>query len=173
MQPGIVFALIATVIIMGMLFVFAMPQFAAMFQVGGQAQLQKAVNDIERLAIETYNMAPGSSRLAVVNLAPNTKICFINPEMPDRRPWVVAKKWKWWEPDTVVETILNDPSNEYYGSTLWIYTPDIPVGIGYKIEHIKPAPMHFGDSGNFCIRGGIELYFENKGTYVEISTAEE
>lgn len=168
-----VFALIGTVIIMGALFVFAMPQFAALFAVGGQAQLQKSVDELESLIGETYNMAPGSSRIATISLSPNTRICFINPDDPTRRVWETAKKWKWWDPDPVViQGILQNPDSDQYGSTLWIYTPDLPAGLGYTIDHLKPAPQYSGDSGNFCIRGGVRLYVENKGRFVEVSTAD-
>ena len=166
-----VFGIIATVIVMGMLFVFAIPQFSSIFGLGGQAHLQKTVKDIESMADEMYALAMGSSRLVTISLSPGTRICFINPDDPGKRVWEAGKKWKWWTPDPVVEKILTDPNTQYYGSTLWIYSPGTQVGEGYTIKHLKPAPQYDGDSGNFCVDSGRQLYFESKGSYVEVSTA--
>lgn len=172
MNVTMVFGIIATVIVMSMLFVFAVPQFSNLFGLGGQAQLQKTVQDIETMTDDIYVLAKGSSRLATINLASGTKVCFINPNDPSERVWGRNEPWKWWNPDRmVIESLLSDPASEYYGYNIWIYTPQTEIGEGYKIEHLRPQPQYEGDSGNFCIDSGRQLYFENKGTYVEVSTA--
>ena len=66
---GMIFTLIIALIMIGAIFAFGLPQISSIFGLGGQAQLQKAVKDLEYTVGEVYNLASYSSRTLLASLS--------------------------------------------------------------------------------------------------------
>jgi len=167
---GMIFTLIIALIMIGAILVFGLPQISAIFGLGGQAQLQKAVKDLEYIVEEVYNLAEYSSRTFKLNIPSGAKICFVDPDNPGPTFYVETKKWMWWNPDRlVIEHMINNPNSPYYRSTVWIYSKEGEIGEGYNIPALRPACIYPDQPCNFCVTRGKELYLENRGLTVEVS----
>ena len=174
---GMIFTLIIALIMIGAIFAFGLPQISSIFGLGGQAQLQKAVKDLEYTVGEVYNLASYSSRTFKVSIPSGTRLCFIDPVDPGARVYSTQNKWMWWDPDQfVIDQMINNPNSPYYQSSLWIYSSDEEIGEGYDIPALRPAecnPPGISQQQrqpcSFCVVGGEELYLENKGLWVEAS----
>ena len=171
------FAIIFTIIIIGFLFAFAFPQIASIIGLGGQAQINKAVQDLDTVVEEVYHLAEGSSRVFSLSMPSTAKLCFIDLDNPETCAY--AETWKSWCPGNpacaygrtenfivINQTILN-PNSPQYLSNVWIYSSEEGIGEGYEIPALKPACKRT-DCCSFCVRGGERLYLENRGLYVEV-----
>jgi hypothetical protein len=155
MDAGMVFALIFTVIVIGLVLVFGMGQIGSLFCMSSDAQVGKALDDIENVAFEVYNLAEGSSRLLKVSLPGDARLCFVNPESPETQLYTSSENWKNWVSDPVYESMIQER-----GYNIW-YEMCSGKG-GKKLPYIS-VPK------NFCIEGGKNVYLENKGLVVDIS----
>ena len=165
---GMIFTMIIALIMIGAIFAFGLPQIGTILGMGGQAQLQKAVKDLEYTVAEVYNLAEYSSRTTRVSLPSGTKLCFIDVEDPSPRIFTEAQRDLWWNPDPFVITqMINNPNSPYYQSNLWMYTSSEGMGEGYKIPGMAVACTRHPCS--FCITGTNELFLENRGLTVEVS----
>jgi len=177
---GLPFAIIFTIIIIGFLFVFAFPQISTMIGMGGEAQINKVVKDLDSVVEEAYHLAEGSSRLFTLSMPSTAKVCFLDLNNPTTCAY--AQKWKSWCPGNptcefgkteefiVVDQTLLDPTNPQYMSNIWIYRSEQDFGEGYEIPGLEPV-CDRTDCCSFCVPGGTRLYLENKGLYVEVSEA--
>lgn len=167
---GMIFTLIVALIMIGAILAFGLPQIATMLGLGGQAQLQKAVKDLEYIVDEVYNLAEYSSRTFKLNIPAGSRLCFIDPDRPDPTFYTETKRWMWWNPERLVtDYMIKNPNSPYYGSTLWIYSKEGEIGEGYNIPALRPACTYPDQPCNFCAVGGKELYLENRGLTVEVS----
>jgi hypothetical protein len=155
MNVGVVFGMIFTVIVVLFLLVFGLGQLTDFFCLSSDAQVQKAIRDVENRVEQVYNLAEGSSMTLDLNLPSDLKFCFIDPLNPGPQDYS-PQTWKNWYPDDVYITLIQD--NNY---TLW-YTGCSGQN-GYRIKNLKPK-----NNESFCIKPGVELYLVNKGQYVEI-----
>jgi hypothetical protein len=155
MNAEMVFAIIFAIILMGFLFSMGFEQILSIFGVSGQAQMQSAVRNVERLSGELYHLAEGSSNTYPVSLPSGSKLCFLKQSKPEPNP---ARNWN---PEPFIYNNMRlDPQNQYFGSNVWIYfTPTKQEG--YKISSLEPVY-------NFCALSGSSLYFENKGVFVSV-----
>jgi hypothetical protein len=165
MQVSLIFTFIFAIVMIGLIIAFAIGPISNMFGLSAQAQVYKAVKDIEKLTEEIYYQSLGTSRTYTLTIPGGTKICFIDPNNPDRKIYSANEKWKWWDPDPVViNYMIKDPASQYYQSNVWLYYKE-GIGEGYKIARLKTSQTN----QNFCAIGGKELFLQNKGPYVEIS----
>jgi hypothetical protein len=166
---GMVFVIIFTVITIAFLLAFGIGQIGSVFNMGGRAQVQKAVDDLKKNVFEIYEMAEGSSKEYRLQIPKSSKVCFVNPEKPEKKLYPGSLSWKNWNPKSIViKSMIKNPNDPNYLSNIWIYYDADSTGEGYKIEHLYPKPEADGN-GNFCAVTGVILYIENKGTYVEVS----
>ncbi|MBI2675953.1 MAG: hypothetical protein HYX24_05815 [Candidatus Aenigmarchaeota archaeon] len=172
MNVHLVFGLVFAAIVLFLILFFGMQQIKGLFCFGQEAKLSKAVDDITRLSYETYQLAEGSSRLYRVDISRSDRICFVSPSKPYPRDW--PKDEFDWKPESIVyEKMISDMSSQYYQSNMWVYSGcKGGVGQGYKAVSVVPKARFGGDSGNFCSSGGHTLFFENRGTEVEVSVKE-
>lgn len=156
-----VFAIVFTLIIIGMIFALGFTQIQDFFCLGANAQATKAVTDLESLVEEVYVLAEGSGKNYPLALPSGVKVCFVNEQNPDPRPW--PDPGRTWNPDRLIlEEFLKNPASPSYRSNTWIYFCGKPLGEGYKIPSLSP-------SESFCAQGGDKLFLENKGTFVDVS----
>jgi len=166
---GMVFVIIFTIITIAFLLTFGIERIGSIFDIGSRAKVQKAVDDLKKTVNEVYEMAEGSSREYQLHIPKSSKVCFINPENPEKKLYYGSLSWKSWNPKSIViSSMIKNPNDPYYFSNIWIYYDADSIGEGYKIKHLYPRPEGDGN-GNFCAVSGVTLYIENKGTYVEIS----
>lgn len=172
MDAGPVFALIFAVIAVGFFLAFGYESIAGLFDYGGKAALMNALEDIEKDAKAVYTYSKGSSRTYQANIPADARICFINPSDPGSRIWP-GKAWKNWEPPASIKRMVTSEGSEFYGSNIWYFQPDSPIGRGEKLldGRLVPKPQYSGDTGNFCIVAGKTIFLENMGTRVEAGTA--
>lgn len=156
---GLVFGVIIAIIVIIFLLVFGMPQIMNVFSLGGQSRAIQIVNNIERVAGDTWSLAVGSTRLLEVNIPSGTRICFVNSENPASQIYDTSLQWKWWTPDTqVIQQMLSNPNSEYYQSNIWVYwSEQDTIGEGKQISHLMPK-----DGLSFCVTGVRELFFERQ-----------
>ena len=155
MQVGMIFALVFAVIMIGLIFVFALPMIGDLMNVGGQAQINKMIKDIETKIDNLYwNAGYGSSEVLKISLPADTRICFINPD--DLSNAIYKEKWRIWSQDEAIKVMIR---NEEYN--LWYYYGEDQNG--YKVNHLLVSGK------NFCTISGTEIYLENTGKQVSVS----
>ncbi len=158
MNVDMVFAIIFTIILVGFLFSLGMDQIIAIFGVSGQAQVQSAVKNIEKISEELYHLAEGSSNTYALSIPSGRRICFLKSADPSPNPS------RGWNPEKhIYDNLIMDSSSQYFGSNIWIYFTQTKQE-GYKIPNLEPVY-------NFCAPSGTTLYFENKGVFVSIEMA--
>jgi hypothetical protein len=161
---GMVFAMIFVLIIIGFILAVGLDQILVLFDVGGQAQMTKAVKDLEKITEEVYLYSEGSSKTYMLSIPSSSRLCFVNKEDPG--PQTYTEPERTWFPDKMVlEQFLKNPESQYYGSNIWMYKQGDEFGEGYEISHLSPAK-------SFCTRGGTKLFLVNKGYSVDISYIE-
>lgn len=154
-----VFALIFAVIMIGLIFVFALPQIRNLISVGGQAQMNKMIKDIEKEVDELYwNAGYGSTEVIEITLPSDSRICFVDPENADQSG-IYGEKWRTWTADKAIAALIK---NEGYN--VWYFLGDDQNG--YKVNHLVVSGK------NFCTISGTELYMENTGQQVSVSLME-
>ncbi len=162
MQVGMVFALIFAVILIGFVLAIGVPQLGALTSVGSQAQVQKAIHDIEDVVDNVYwNGAYGSSDILELALPSGTRVCFIDTDNPSTASYM--EEWKRWKSDPAINAIIQAEENRF---NLWYFYGSDQNG--YKVSHMKLDV----NSDNFCAIGGVGIYFENKRDHVAVSLME-
>ncbi len=165
MDTSLVFAMIFAVIFIGLLLVFGMGQITNMFCFNGNAQVDKAVKDLENDVQNVYNLAEGASKLFRVSIPSGSSICVVNTSNPDINP---AGYWMP-NPDqmpVISQKIMLKDAN------VWINYNCGSNEQTYRIEHLRAVrqPGAVG-TGSFCASGGSSIYLENAGDYVAASPA--
>lgn len=155
MNAGMVFALIFTVIVIGLVLVFGMGQIGSLFCMSSDAQAGKVISDLEDVSFEVYNLAEGSSRVYQVSLPSDARLCFVDPESPGTQLYPSGESWKNWVADPVYQSMIQEN-----GYNLWY---EICSGKGgTRLQYLRVTQ-------NFCVEGSREVYLENRGLWVEIS----
>ena len=148
MNVGLVFALLAALILIAFLLVFGLGAIGGIFNVNEQAQVQKVVSDLEGVVKELYYRSPGNSVVTELGMPQGTSICFVNSSESNVWP----ERWKTWNPSQDIKSILD--ANDY---NIWYFYST--GNSGYRIEHLEVPE-------SFCTIAGTEVYLENRGTYV-------
>ncbi len=170
MNIQMVFTLIFSAIVLILIIIFGGDLWIDITCFGQEAKFAKNIEDVTSLSEEVYQLAEGSTRLYRVGISANDRICFINPSRPYPRDW--PEDGRDWKPDSIVyEKMITESGDQYYGSNMWVYNgcKRDRIGKGLKASHLIPKAHFGGDSGNFCSTGGDMLFFEHKGTGVEVS----
>ncbi len=173
MNIQLVFTLIFAALVLFFIIFFGADLLGPFFCFGQEAKFAKNVEDLVSLSEEVYQLAEGSTRLYRVSISANDRICFVNPSKPYPRDW--PKDERDWKPDSIVyEKMITESGDQYYGSNIWVYNgcKGDKIGKGISASHLAPKAHFGGDSGNFCSTGGDTLFFEHKGTGVEVSIRE-
>ncbi len=162
MQGSLIFTFIFAIVMIGLIIAFAIGPISDMFGLSAQAQVYRAIKDIEKLTEEIYYQGLDASRTYKLTIPRGTKICFVDPDNPGKQIYTAAERWKWWDPDQIViNYMITDPASQYYQSNVWYYYEE-GIGEGYKIARLRPEQ-------NFCAIGGKELFLQNRGVWVQIS----
>jgi len=160
MDVSLVFAMIFAIIFIGLLLVFGMGQITNMFCFNGNAQMDKAVKDLETEAGTVYNLAEGASKLFRVSIPAGSSICVINTTDPN------PNDAGYWLPNTDQMPIITNKIR-LRSANIWINYNCGNNEQTYKIAHLKAvrSPGASG-TGSFCALGGQSIYLENAGDYV-------
>ena len=150
MNTGMVFGMIFAAIVIGLLLIFGAEQIINIFCLSSNAQVNKAVKDLENEVENVFVLAEGSAMPFTVAVPRNAMICFINHSNP-----AAMNNWRP-EPDKF--NIISNKIRQYRYN-LWIYYGCGTNDDGYKIRYLQV-------SENFCVGAGTELYLENKGYHV-------
>jgi hypothetical protein len=152
MNTGLVFGIIFAIIIIAMLLVFGLEQIVNIFCISNIAQTDKAAKDLEHEVENVYNLAEGSMVPFKVAIPRNAKLCLIDPDDPSpQNSWVP-------HPD-LYDSMKYEIENKRYN--VWLIYGCGTNDKGYKINYLETTE-------NFCVKGGTELYVENKGYHVAI-----
>lgn len=155
MNVGLVFGIIFTVIVMGLLLVFGTGIISDMLGLGSQAQVQKSIKDIENQVKNLVTLSRGSTLPYKVAIPQNTKICFVNSTDPSHRYY--AKNSRNWDPEKwEQDSILSN------GYNIWYYL-GTPAGYSYSI-----SKLYVYQGNSFCVTTNDNLFFSNKGGVVEV-----
>ena len=161
MQVGQVFALIFVVILIGFIFIFAMPMLGDFWKIGNQAEITKMIKDIEKSVDDLYwSAGRGSSEILTVTLPGDTRLCFIDPEKA-KESVIWPETWKRWKGDEAIGALI-----ESEGYNVWYITGETQNG--YIIEHLSLVEDIQGKTKNFCVKSGIDIFLQNEGETVTV-----
>jgi hypothetical protein len=159
LSVGMVFALIFTIIVIGLLLTFGMDSIIRFFCFANDAQTTSVIKKLEIAVDSLYEKSEGSSLLFKLKLPSNAKLCFVNASNPSSR--FHTDPVKTWNPDITIQDMIKEN-----GYNLWFF--HCSGQSGYKIT-CKNSPQCFQPSDNFCATSGSELYLVNKGEWIEVT----
>jgi hypothetical protein len=156
MNVTMVFGIILAIIIVGFMLAVGGSQIRSIFCVSADAQVQKAIVDLEAMVEDVYwNTGEGSSRLFEVRLPGDSKLCFVDPSDPGPQIYGTYT-WRNWNPDSILSELIKGR-----GYNMWFF--QCGGEQGRTVKYLKVER-------NFCIIGGKRLYLENEGDSVSIDT---
>ena len=145
MNVGMIFGIIFTLILMGLIFVFGGKQIASMFNIAGDATVYNDINILEKEVANVYSMTQGSSKRLLVHAREDAKVCFINIERSD----ITENGW-----DGNMGFVAKNT-----GYNVMIFKEK-----GFDGKHIK----HLEPQKNFCITESKYLVLVNRGRFVDV-----
>ena len=152
MDVSMVFGIIFTLIVMGLLLVFGWQQIANLFGIGEEAQVASTIKGLEKKIDDLYYKAEGSRASFVLSFPKEYRMCFFSPANPS--PQFYQDKSMTWNPGQTTKYRINQSS---YNS--WHYKGNNDeAGDGYIFPHLQmPAEK------NFCATGQSKIYIVNTG----------
>jgi|GEM_PF-717737 len=160
MDPSMVFGIIFTIIVMGVLIVFGWDQIATIFGFGGEAQIIRTIDNLNKKVDYIYRNAEGSRAEFTLAFPKSYSLCFFNASDPS--PRFYSDKSMTWNPDQTVKFRINQS-----GFNSWWYAGgDTAQGKGYRFSYLE-----IPTAKNFCSLGGTKLSIVNRGYSVEIERA--
>jgi hypothetical protein len=154
MDAGMVFGIIFTIFVMGIVLVFGWDQILIILGFGEQAQMTNELKSINQKVDQVYNMAENSEKSHTLSISSSSKICFFNSSDPSAR--IYSDDSLSWKPDPVYRTLIK---NEGYNT--WYYAGNTKSG--YTIPKLDMPT-----DKNFCAAGGSKIYIIRKYNGVEI-----
>jgi len=154
MDAGMVFGIIFTIFVMGIVLVFGWDQIASFFGMSAQAQVLRELKLVEQKVDSVYNMAENSGEPHTLSISSSNKICFFNSSDPS--PRIYSDDSISWKPDPVYRTLI---MNEGYNT--WYYAGSKKSG--YAIQKLD-----IPTDKNFCAPGGSKIYIQRAHNGVEI-----
>ncbi|MFH1978236.1 MAG: hypothetical protein ABIJ92_02840 [Candidatus Aenigmatarchaeota archaeon] len=148
MDTSMVFALIFAVIVIALFLVVGLGQITNLTCLGSNAQIIKAITDIEILVDDTVLQAEDSSNVFQLRIPSDSEFCFINPIALDD-PAFAGPGWDPATLDPVHRALIEDPQNRY---NIW-YKKCPNAYDGYMISDLSQRM-------NFCTKSR-KLYIEN------------
>ena len=155
MDVSMVFGIIFTLIVIGLLLVFGWQQIANIFGIGEEAQVASIIKNLEKRIDDLYYKAEGSRASFTLSFPKEYKMCFFSPS--DLSPKFYSDRSMTWDPG---QTTIYRINQSRYNS--WYYKGnDDEAGDGYKFSHLE---MPAGEQNkNFCAAGGSKIYIVNRG----------
>jgi hypothetical protein len=157
MDAGMVFGIIFTIFVMGIILVFGWDQISNFLGFGVKAQISRELESIKQKVDKVYNMAENSEESHTLSISSPNKICFFNSSNPSAR--IYSDDSISWKPDPVYRTLIK---NEGYNT--WYYAGDTKNG--YTIPKLDMPT-----DKNFCAPGGSKIYIIRMYDGVEIEPA--
>lgn len=154
MGVGMVFGIIFTIVVIGLILVFGSSVIVDIMCLGSDAQVQKTIQNMEKFVDDLYILPSGSGDYFTINIPGNTKLCIINSTNPKKVFYPEPEKT--WNPDKVYQKIIYEE-----GYNVWF--EQCSGKGGATINHLFMDP-----DKNFCVKSGTMLYLKNVGRYVAI-----
>lgn len=160
MDVSMIFGIIFTIIVMAMILIFGGEQIMNMAGLGAQAQVAKAMDNLQKKVDSFYRLAEGSGGEFSLSFPQTYKVCFFNSSNPARK--LYSDRTMTWDPDSTVKYMINAShfNTWYFGGT------DTASGQGKRIPYLDMPT-----DKNFCAAGGSKVYIKNIGGGVEIEPA--
>lgn len=157
MDVSMVFGIIFTIIVMGALLVFGWDQIANLLGFGGEAQVLKTIDSLQKGVEYFYRMAEGSGVEFRLDFPKDYRLCFFNSSNPADSFY--PEKSMTWDPDSTTRYLINAS-----GYNVWYYRgEDDAGGQGKRIPYLDTPTEK-----NFCATGGKMVYIVNRGYSVEV-----
>ncbi len=154
MGVGMVFGIIFAVLVISMLFVFGSDAIMGIFCMGSDAQVQKAIQNMQTFVDDLYVLPSGSGDYFTIGIPKDYKLCFVNSTDP--KAVIYPDPQKSWNPDRVYQRIITEE-----GYNVWY--SHCRGESGTMIEHLFINPDR-----NFCAKPGSRIYLQNVGRWVTI-----
>ena len=149
MNVGMVLGIVFALFIMAFVLVFGTNVVTNIFSMGSQAQVQKAIKNLEKETEDLYYMARGSDTFYKMNIPESYRVCFVNVSDPSKQ--LYPNPANTWNPGFATLYVINQ--SKY---NVWYYTRNNEKGEGYKIPHLS-VPR------SFCATRNTKLYLVNEG----------
>jgi hypothetical protein len=156
MDVSMIFGIIFTVIVISVILVFGGEQVANIFNLGGEAQILKSMDNLQKKVDSIYRLAEGSGSEFTLSFSKDYKICFFNSSNPADR---FSDKTSTWDPDQTVKYRIN--SSHY--NTWYFSGSNDASGDGKRIPYLDMPT-----DKNFCAPGGSKVYIVKRFDGVEI-----
>jgi hypothetical protein len=157
MDVSLVFGMIFTLIVIGLLLVFGWEQIAGILGFSAEAQVLKNIDNLKNKVDDTYRLGEGSSEQFTLSFPKDYSLCFFNSSNPADRFY--SDKSVTWDPDSTVKYLIN--ASHY---NVWYYAgSDSAAGKGKRIPYLEMPTEN-----NFCATGGKKVYIVKKYDWVEI-----
>jgi hypothetical protein len=157
MDVSMLFGIIFTCIVIGVILIFGGEQIANFFLLGSQAQVLKTMDSLQKKVDSIYRLAEGSGSEFALSFPKDYKVCFFNSSNP--APRFYADMARTWDPDSITKYRIN--SSHY--NTWYFSGNDNAAGDGKRIPYLD-----IPTSKNFCIPGGGKVYVVKRFDSVEI-----
>jgi hypothetical protein len=157
MDAGMVFGIIFTIFVMGIVIVFGWDQISNFLGFGEQARMTRELESIKQKVDQVYNMAENSEKSHTLSISSSNKICFFNSSNPSAR--IYGDDSISWKPDPVYTTLIK---NEGYNA--WYYAGSTKSGCTIP-------KLDMPTDKNFCAPGGSKIYIIRTYSGVEIEPA--
>ena len=162
MDVSMVFGIMFTIIVMAALIVFGWDQIANLFGFGGEAQIMRSIENINKKIDFIYRNAENSRSEFTLAFPKSYSLCFFNSSDPS--PRFYSDRSMTWNPDQTVKFMINQS-----GFNSWYYSgEDTAAGHGYAFRYLD-----IPTAKNFCSLGGSRLSIVNRGYSVEVERAPE
>ena len=151
MNVGLVFGIIFALFLITMVLVFGTGVITDVFSFGSEAQVQKAIKNLEREVEELYYMARDSSINYRMNIPGSYRVCFVNLSFPEKKKYYPNPENTWNPGYTTVYRI------DSKGYNIWYYKgKDDEKGNGYRVPYLSVPE-------SFCATKNTKLYLVNHG----------
>ena len=157
MDVSLIFGIIFTLIVIGLLLVFGGEQIANILGFGGHAQVLKTIANLKNKVDDVYRLGEGSSEQFTLSFSKDFRLCFFNSSNPADRFY--SDKSMTWDPDSTTKYLINA---SHYNA--WYYAGSNSASGEGKIIPYLEMPTE----NNFCATGGKKVYIVKKWDWVEV-----
>ena len=157
MDVSLIFGIIFTLIVIGLLLVFGGEQIANILGFGGQAQVLKTMDNLKNKVDDIYRLGEGSSEQFTLSFPKEYRLCFFNSSNPADRFY--SDKSMTWDPDSTVKYVIN--ASRF---NVWYHRgEDDAAGSGKSIPYLEMPTEN-----NFCATGGKKVYIVKRYDWIEV-----
>jgi hypothetical protein len=152
MQVGAVFGIIFAIIVMAIVLVFGSGMITDMMCMGSLGQTNKVIDNLNDMTDRVQSLDEGSSTPFDVNLPSSARLCFVDPEHPNRS--IIGD----WMPDP---GLFIEDEIHANGYNMWIEYNCGSSDTGLYMKYLATE-------SNFCVKKGDRLLLTNTGISVNI-----